>query len=181
MKKLIFGLLIVCSFLTAQTNKGFYVGLTPAYLTYESNGIKPKFHTVGEKYTLGYIVKSYDIYTASIEASILLAGSDKKASVTNSFGIFKNAEVTIDQIYSLHLKNQFNFTNKLNGSFYIGATRGKIYSSSDRGTSEKKFENSFSYGAGIAYKLNPQVSIQANYMQYYKNLSSVEVGFVLKF
>lgn len=181
MKKLIFGLLIVCSFLTAQTNQGFYFGLAPAYLTYESKGVKPKFHTVGEKYTLGYIVKSYGLYTASIEGSIVLAGSDKKASVTNSYGTFKNAEVTIEQLYTLHIKNQFNFSTKLNGSFYIGATRGKVYSSSDRGVSKKKFENSFSYGAGIEYKLNQQVSIQANYMQYYKNLSSVEVGFVLKF
>lgn len=181
MKKLIFALILACGFLTAQVNKGFYVGLAPAYLTYESKGVKPKFNTVGEKYTLGYIVKSYGLYTASIEGSILLAGSDKKDSVTNSFGTFKNAEVTIEQLYSLHIKNQFNFNNKLNGSFYLGVTRGKVYSSSDRGVSKKKFENSFSYGAGIEYELNTQVSIQANYIQYFKNLHSVEVGLVLKF
>ena len=181
MKKITFGLLVMCGILSAQEIQGFYFGLAPAYLTYESKGVKPRFNTVGEKYTLGYTIKSYGIYTASIEASILLAGSDKKASVTNSYGTFKNAEVTIDQLYSLHLKNQFSFSNKFNGSFYIGVTRGKIYSTSNRSVSPKKFENSFSYGAGIEYKLNPQVSIQANYMQYYKNLSSVEVGFILKF
>lgn len=179
MKKLI--LLLMFSLLSAHANNSFYFGLAPAYLTYESKGVKPKFHIVGEKYTLGYTIKSYGIYTASIEGSIIVAGSDKKASITNSYGTFKNAEVTMEQLYSLHLKNQFDFTNTLNGSFYMGVTRGKIYSSSNRGVSNKKFENSFSYGVGLEYKLNPQVSMQVNYMQYYKNLSSVEVGLVLKF
>ena len=67
MRKSAFGMLIVCSLLSAQEIQGFYFGLAPAYLTYESKGVKPKFHTVGEKYTLGYTIKSYGIYTASIE------------------------------------------------------------------------------------------------------------------
>ena len=89
MKKTVLLLLAGCSLLSAQETQGFYFGLAPAYLTYESKGVKPKFHTVGEKYTFGYTIKSYGIYTASIESSILLAGSDKKASVTNSYGTFK--------------------------------------------------------------------------------------------
>ncbi len=157
--------------------------MSPIWMKYESSGVSSDFKPTGFKWTAGYEVKDFPFVALAVEGSAILGvNSDKKSTITNSSGAtFTNAEVTVDKMYSLHLKSMFPLSSSVNANVYIGGTRGKISSSSDQSSSNSSFENSFSYGAGLEYWTPANVSLYVNYMQYFKNLDAVEFGVGFRF
>ena len=182
MNKLLVSIWMLTGIVVAENPK-IYLDMSPIWFNYESKGVSSDFNPNGFKWTMGYELKDFSFASVAIEGSALLGiENDKKSSITNSSGVtFTNAKVTVDKIYSLHLKGMFPLSNSLNANIYMGETRGKISSSSDQSTSNSSFENSFSYGAGLEYWMPANVSLYANYMQYFKNLDAVEVGVGFRF
>jgi len=182
MKSLLITMLITSSAVVAQESK-VYIDMSPIWMKYESSGVSSDFKPTGFKWTAGYKVKDFSFVTLAVEGSAILGvNSDKKSTMTNSSGAtFTNAEVRVDKMYSLHLKSMFPLSNAFNANVYIGGTTGKVISSSDQSVSNSSFENSFSYGAGLEYWTPENVSLYANYMQYFKNLNAIEVGVGFRF
>ena len=151
--------------------------------SYESEGMSSDFKPTGFKWTAGYVVKEFCYASMALEGSAILGvNSDKKSTVQNSSGeTFNNAQVRIDKMYSVNVKSMFPLSQSFNANLYLGGTMAKVLSSSDNFSSKSSFENSFSYGAGLEYWSSADVSLQVKYMQYFKNLSAVEVGVGFKF
>ena len=182
MNKLLLNILLLSSVAFAQDSK-FYVDMNPSSMSFESKGISSNFKPTGFKWTAGYIVKDFDFVSFGVEGSLLLGvNNDVKSKVKNSKGnSFTNATVSIDKMYSLHLKSILPITNGFNANLYLGGTRGKLLSSSDQSSSSDGFENSISYGVGLEYWSLADISVYVNYMQYFKNLNAIEVGVGFRF
>jgi len=182
MNKSLIGLFMLTGAIVAQNPK-VYVDMSPVWMTYESEGVSSDFKPTGFKWTAGYMVKEFSFASVALEGSALLGvNNDTKSSVTNSSGTtFTNAKITVDKIYALHLKGMFPLSSDIHANVYLGGTRGKVLSSSDESTSKSSFENSFSYGAGLEYWTSANVSLYANYMQYFTNLDAIEVGVGFRF
>jgi len=182
MNKLLISMIIASSTVIAQNPK-LYVDMSPTWMKYESSGVNSDFKPTGFKWTAGYEVKDFSFASVALEGSVMLGvNSDKKSSVKNSSGTtFTNAKITVDKLYALHLKGMFPLSGGINANVYMGGSRGKVLSSSDQSTSNSSFENSFSYGAGLEYWSSANVSVYANYMQYFNNLNAIEVGLGFRF
>ena len=118
------------------------------------------------------MVKDFALASVAIEGSAMVGISDDTTNNTNAM---------VDKIYSLHLKGSFPLTENLNANVYAGETRGKMLLTSSSLTENSSFENSFSYGAGAEYWFKNDVSLHANYMQYFKNIDAIEVGVGFRF
>lgn len=180
--KILFSSILLLTILSAQTPKA-YIDMNPSWIKYESKGVSSKFKPIGLKLTAGYLLKKFSFASVAIEGSAMFGvNNDKKSTLTNSSGVtFTNAEISLDKLYSLHLKSMFPLTKSFNANLYLGGTSAKVLSSSDTSTSNSSFENSFSYGAGVEYWTDADVSLYANYMQYFKNLNAVEIGVGFRF
>lgn len=175
-------MLIFSSAIVAQSPK-VYLDMSPIWSNYESKGIASDFKSTAFKWTAGYVVKEFSYASVALEGSAILGvNNDKKATVQNSSGeTFNNAQVGIDKMYSLNVKGMFPLSQSFTANLYLGGTRGKVFSSSDESNSKGDFENSISYGAGLEYWSLSNVSLYANYMQYFKNLDAIEVGAGFRF
>lgn len=182
MKKSLLLSLCFTSFIIADESKT-YIDMSPVWMNYESKGISSDFKPTGFKWTAGYVLKDFSFASVAVEGSALLGvNHDKKATVNNSNGdTFTNATVSMDKLYSLHLKSMFPLSQSFNVNLYLGETTAKVLSSSDNSSSKSSFENSFSYGGGLEYWTSANVSVYANYMQYFKNLNAVEIGVGFRF
>jgi len=160
-----------------------YVDMSPVWMNYESKGISSDFKPTGFKWSTGYVLKDFSFASVALEGSALLGvNHDKKSTVQNSNGdTFNNATVSVDKMYALHLKSMFPLSQSFNANLYLGGTTAKVLSFSDNSSSKSSFENSFSYGAGLEYWSSVNVSVYANYMQYFKNLNAVEIGVGFRF
>ena len=175
------GILLSSSLLANEPK--VYIDMSPTWMNYESKGINSKFKPTGFKWTAGYVLKDFSFTSVALEGSLLLGvDNDTKSSVTNSSGTsFTNAKVSLDKMYSLHLKSMFPLSKSFNANLYLGGTTAKVLSSSNSSSSTSSFENSVSYGAGLEYWSSADVSVYANYMQYFKNLNAVEIGVGFRF
>ena len=182
MNKMLASMLIFSSAIVAQSPK-VYVDMSPVWLNYESKGISSEFKPTGFKWTAGYVVKDLSFVSLALEGSAMLGvNNDRKATVQNSNGdTFTNAKVSLDKFYLLQVKSMFPISKDFNANLYLGGTTAKVLSSSDSGVSKSGFENSFSYGADLEYWTPADVSVYANYMQYFKNLDAIEVGVGFRF
>ena len=182
MNKMLVSMLMLTGVIVAQNPK-VYVDMSQSWMKYDSNGIDDDFKPKASKWTVGYELKDFSFLSVALEGSAMLGfASDKKAVVhKNSGGTFTNAEVTLDKMYGLHLKGMFPLTETLNANVYVGASRARVRSTSDQSRSNSSLENSFSYGAGLEYWFPANVSLYANYMQYFKNLDAIEFGVGFRF
>jgi len=182
MKKSLLLSLCFTSFIIADESKT-YIDMSPIWMNYESKGISSDFNPIGFKWTAGYVLKDFSFASMALEGSALLGvNHDKKSTVQNSNGdTFNNATVSVDKMYALHLKSMFPLSQSFNANLYLGRTTAKMLSFSDNSSSKSSFENSFSYGAGLEYWTDADVSVYANYMQYFKNLNAVEIGVGFRF
>ncbi len=180
--KILLSSILLSSFLFAETPKA-YIDMNYVWANYSNNGTTTDFKPTGVKWTGGYVVKTYPYLSVAVEGSAMLGvNSDTKSTVHNSSGAtFHNADVSIEKMYSLNLKTIIPLSNSFNVNVYLGGTRGEVSSFSDESNSKGGFENSFSYGAGLEYWTPADVSVYANYMQYFKNLDAVEVGVGFRF
>lgn len=182
MQKILFLSALVSGLLLAETPKT-YIDMSSVLLNYSNNGTTTDFKPTGFKWTMGYVVSDFTYASVALEGSAMLGvDNDRKSTVQNSNGdTFTNAQVSIDKMYSLNVKGMLPLSQSFTANLYLGGTRGKVWSSSNNSTSNSSFENSFSYGAGLEYYLPADVSLYANYMQYFKNLSAVEFGLGFRF
>ncbi len=180
--KILLSSILLSTLLLAETPKA-YIDMNHVWLNYSNNGTTTDFKPTGFKWTGGYVLKDFDFASVAIEGSLMLGvNNDSKSNVTLSNGnSLTNAKATLDKLYSLHIKGILPITKGFNANLYLGGTRGKLLSSSNQSKSKSSFENSFSYGGGLEYWTPANVSVYANYMQYFKNLDAIEVGVGFRF
>jgi hypothetical protein len=109
--------------------------------------------------------------------------NDTKTLVnTSTLGTFSNAQTSLNKLYNLNLKAIIPIVNNLNFNMYLGGSRSKMLSTAVDYRSNDHWDNSVSYGAGLSYELgSSKVSVEMDYMQYFKNLNAIEFGFGFKF
>jgi len=181
LNKLLISIILFTTIIVAQNQK-VYIDIDSAWLSYKSKGVSSNFRPMGVKWTAGYKLKDFYFASVAIEGSALIGVENStKSSLKNSSGTFTNAEVFVDKIYSLQLKNIFPLNQSFNANFHIGGTTGKINSSSNQSKSNSSFERSLSYGASLEYWSKENISLHVGYMQYFKNLSAIETGIGFQF
>ena len=182
MQKILVLSALVSGLLLAETPKT-YIDMSSVLLNYSNNGTTTDFKPTGFKWTVGYVVSDFTYASVALEGSAMLGvNNDTKAQVQNSSGdTFTHAQMALDALYNLQLKTVVPLTQSFNANLYVGGTRGKTFSSSDQSHNKGSYDNSVSVGAGLEYWLPADVSLQVNYMQYFKNLSAVEFGLGFRF
>jgi len=182
MKQTLFLSIVLSGTLLANEPK-VYIDMNPVQLNYSNNGTGTDFKPTGFKWTVGYLIKDFNMVGFGIEASAMLGvNSDEKARIKDTKGIeLRQASVVLDKLYSLHLKTVIPFSSSFNANLYIGTSRAKVESLALNAVNKSSFENSVSYGAGLEYWSMANVSVYGNYMQYFNNLSAIEVGLGFRF
>lgn len=182
MNKLVILTLSVSSILLA-TEPNTYINMKAVQLTHSDNGTQQDFKPTAFKWTLGYIFKEFDYVSLGLEASAMLGvDHDTKSTVLSSTnGTYTNATTAIDSLYNLNLKAMIPLSSRFILSTFMGKSRAKMSSTATNYTSNNRWDNSLSYGAGLEYNILTDVSIQVDYTQYYKNLNSIEAGLGFKF
>jgi len=182
MQKILFLSALVSGLLLAETPKT-YIDMSSVLFNYSNNGTTTDFKPTGFKWMAGYVVHDFTYASVAVEGSAMLGvNNDTKAHVQNSNGdTFTHAQMALDTLYNLQLKTMVPLTQSFNANLYVGGTRGKTSSSSDQSNNKGSYDNSVSYGAGLEYWSSADVSVYANYMQYFKNLNAVEIGVGFRF
>ncbi|HHD82435.1 MAG TPA: hypothetical protein ENK94_04505 [Campylobacterales bacterium] len=182
MRKLLILTLGVSSMLLATSPKT-YINMKAVQLIHTDNGTEQDFEPTAFKWTVGHIFKEFDHVALGIEASAMLGvANDTKSTVSSSTtGVYTNAKTEMDNLYNLNLKVLVPLTDNFMFSSSIGVSRAKMISTATNYSSPNNWDNSLSYGAGIHYNILRDVSLEVDYMQYYKNLNGIEVGLGFKF
>lgn len=179
MKKTLLAITLCSGLLLADAPK-LYINMAPIYLTHDKkdNGVKSDLNSHAFKWTLGSVLTRSDGYTLAIEGSALLGieGKSKTRIEQNSGNGLTNAKIRIDKLYNINLKAMVPLTHQTTLNGYMGATRANTIAVADNYYQENPLENSLSYGVGLEYQFHPQVSLYTNYMQYYSDLSTFEIG-----
>ena len=184
MKKTIIVTLLFITGLNAE-NQESYITLAPNMFYHEQSGTgtDSDFQSTAFKWTFGKEIYQTEKYGVFLEGSALLGVDEKEKSlvVRTHGGTLSHAGIRVDQLYNLNLKVAVSLTEQLDVNGYTGVSRGKTVATATNYTGMNDFKNSFSFGGGMAYWFDPQVGAYVNYMQYFSNLSAVEVGLGFRF
>jgi len=153
-------------------------------------GTTQDFSPRGMKYAFGYILGEYTIPFIEIDISpalefdfITTTKKHTKSNVISSSTGINLGEVTasIDNVYALYLKTPISIAGKFDFNTYIGMSSSSLTLKNKDFTVSDNQKTSLSYGFGLEYMLPQNISLHATYMQYFANLSSIDVGLGIKF
>ena len=167
----------VSSLLSAETKES-YINMSHSWLTHSENGTVSDFNPTGFKWTIGQELTNFKGINIAVETTAMLGiNNDKKTSVASATtGTFSKASITLDKLYNVNFRVQKEVLKDVSLQVYVGASRGKIIPLAINNIPKHTYENGFSYGAGISYNILDDVSVNLEYMQYFKNLSAIEFG-----
>lgn len=184
MKKVIISSVLLATLLCAET-PSHYITLSPVVLNHDEsgNGTQSDFQSSGFKWTLGQTLLTTEGYHLNIEGSFMTGVTDQEKTtvIRDQGGILNHAAIQLDKLYNLNLKAGMTLLPKLNINGYLGASRAKTIATADNYDETNSYNTSLSYGLGIMYQFHPEVSLYANYMQYFADLTAVEVGVGFRF
>jgi opacity protein-like surface antigen len=187
LKKITLISLLTSSLLVAETKETYlnmsHSWLSHSWLSHSDNGTVSDFNPTGFKWTIGQELTSIKGIDIAVEPTVMLGVThDKKASVASATtGTFSNASIALDKLYNVNLRVQKEVLKDLSLQAYLGVSRAKMIALAINNTPNQTYENALTYGAGISYEFLPDVSVNLEYMQYFKNLSAVELGLGLGF
>jgi len=172
----------VSSLLSAETKKT-YINMSHSWLTHSENGTVSDFNPTGFKWTIGQELINFKGINIAVESTVMLGvNNDKKTSVASTAtGTFSNASIALEKLYNVNLRVQKEVLKDLSLQAYLGVSRIKMIPLAINNRPTRTYENGLSYGAGISYDFLPNVSVNFKYMQYFKNLSAIEVGMGFRF
>jgi len=153
-------------------------------------GTTQDFNPRGMKYAFGYILGEYTIPVVEIDIStglefdfITTTKKHTKSNVISSSTGINLGEVTasIDNVYALYLKTPISIAGKFDFNTYLGMSSSSLTLKNKDFIISDNQKTSLSYGFGLEYMLPQNISVHASYMQYFANLSSIDVGIGVKF
>jgi len=190
MKKIII-LIILSTWLLSKDDKPVgYIYVDTVMYTASETGTNQNFNPKGMKWAFGYLLGEYTIPVVEIEIATglefdFISNTSKhtKSDVISSSTEINLGDVTasIDNVYALYLKTPISVAGKFDFNTYIGMSSSSLtLVNKDFKISDNK-TTSLSYGFGLEYMLPQNISVHASYMQYFSNLSSIDIGLGVKF
>ena len=108
----------------------------------------------------------------SVEGMLALGLSDSSISVS---GISTPVNLKIDNLYGFYGKPKLQLSPEMEVFARIGYAHGKA-TASYQSTSTTISDSSFSYGMGMSYAINKQMSVNIDAMTYYDKNSTSATG-----
>jgi len=167
-----------------------YVYADMVYFTASKTGTTQNFNPKGMKWAFGYLLGEYTIPMVEIDIStglefdfITNTSAHTKSNVISSSTGINLGEVTasIDNIYALYLKTPISIAGKFDFNTFLGMSSSSLTLKNKDFTISDNQTTSFSYGFGLEYMLPQDISLHVSYMQYFANLSSIDIGLGVKF
>lgn len=167
-----------------------YVYVDTVMYSASKTGTTQNFNPKGMKWAFGYLLGEYTIPVVDIDIStglefdfITNTSKHTKPNVISTSTGINLGEVTasIDNVYALYLKTPISIAGKFDFNTYIGMSSSSLTLVNKDFTISDNQTTSLSYGFGLEYMLPLNISIHASYMQYFSNLSSIDVGLGVKF
>lgn len=191
MKKIIVTVLVSSLGLFADDDKpvGYIYADTVMYNA-TNTGTTQNFSPKGLKLAVGYLLGEYTIPVIDIDISTGLEfdfitstlAHTKSNVISSSTGInLGDVTANMDNVYALYLKTPISIAGKFDFNTYIGMSTSSLTLKNKDFTISDNQTTSLSYGFGLEYMLPQNISVHASYMQYFANLSSIDVGFGVKF
>jgi opacity protein-like surface antigen len=182
MKKIIIMATLLSSSLLFATPKN-YIDMHYGFLTHSENGTVSDFDMSGFKWTIGRtLTHFYDVELSGEVSAILGVEHEKKSIVLSSdSGTFTDASIALDRLYNMNFRLNKELMDNLALQGYLGVSRAKVTPEALNNNPQRAYRNSLSYGLGASYSFLPEVALNLQYMQYFENLSSLEVGLRFEF
>ena len=107
------------------------------------------------------------------------AGLGTQSDVYAASGV--NFDIKVESFYSLFVRPQISINDIASVYGLVGGTYIDVSSSSNNAgfPSDKGFEKSFSYGAGVDFNISKNVRLNADYIQYMDSYSTISFGIKL--
>lgn len=191
MKKISILLLILSSFVLAEDDEPVgYIYVDTVMYSATQTGTTQNFNPQGMKWAFGYLLGEYTIPVVDIDISTGLefdfitntSAHTKENVISSSTGInLGKVTASIDNIYALYLKTPISVAGKFDFNTYLGMSTSSLTLKNKDFTISDNQTTSLSYGFGLEYMLPQNISVHASYMQYFSNLSSIDIGLGVKF
>jgi opacity protein-like surface antigen len=191
MKKISILLLLLSSLVLAEDDKPIgYVYVDTVMYSSTKTGTTQNFNPKGMKWAFGYLLGEYTIPVVDIDVSTGLefdfitntSAHTKENVISSSTGInLGKVTASIDNIYALYLKTPISIAGKFDFNTYVGMSSSSLTLKNKDFTISDNQTTSLSYGFGLEYMLPQNISVHASYMQYFSNLSSIDIGLGVKF
>jgi opacity protein-like surface antigen len=171
MKKTFLSIFIFSAVTLLQAQQNFDIGYTFG---------SAKSYSLSAKPSVLRFVYGYE-FNKNLAGELLLgtglAGGQLKIDGDDYFDV----KYKIKNAYGLYLTPKFDFNEQFSTFIRVGWAAGKADVSSSIGqeTVNLDSENSFSYGVGLAYSVNPKTSIKLDYMSYLSKNSLDITGLTL--
>lgn len=182
LKKVTLTSLALSSLLLAESHEN-YINIGYTGLTYSENGTVSDFKPTAFKWRVGHNVYAFNGIELALEGTVMLGvNEDKKASVaSSSSGTFTNASVMLDGLYNVNLRVQKEVVKDFSLQAYWGVSRAKMHTVAVNNRPNHGYKNAMSYGVGASYDMVEDIALNLDYMQYFENLSGIEVGVGFRF
>lgn len=190
MKKILFVLYILTISLLAEEKPKGYIAYDHATLLFSATGTNKDFTLEGSKWSLGYTLKKFTVpyFDIEIDSAIELCyisntKSDRKDGVvSNSTGVrYDDVSVRLNKLYAAYLKTPLDIGDRLDLNLLVGSSYSGVSINNENFHIKDNYTTSLSYGIGLEYMLPKNVLIHGSFMQYFNNLSSLDVGIGIKF
>lgn len=191
MKKLNILILLISSLLFGEDESPTgYIYADTVFFTVNKTGTNQNFSPKGMKWAFGYALGDYTLPVVEMDIStgleldfISSAGGDTKSNVISNSTEINLGEVSasMDTLYALYLKTPISIAGKFDFNTYLGLSHSSLTLKNKDFTISDNQTTSLSYGFGLEYMLPQNISIHASYMQYFANLSSLDIGLGVKF
>lgn len=160
MKKLAIASALALTVIGAQAQTYGEVGYTTTTAKQSTEGIDIKASPAAIRGILGYEINP----NLAIEGLVAFGMGDSTIKVN---GVSQpGAKLEIDNAVGIYVKPKMKLNENVEVFARAGFARVKGTVSVAGVGSESDSENSFSYGAGLSYSINPQTSVNVDYMQY---------------
>jgi opacity protein-like surface antigen len=148
----------------AQNNSGFYGEVGYTSVQYKGSGVKADMGMLGA--TLGYEINSYlaveGMYATGISGdTVKILNVDVNFDIDHNYGVFLKPKYAVSKDLELFAKLGWN---ELKGTL---SAVGRSASSSD---------DSFAYGIGAKYAINPKMYVTGGYSSLYDKNSTTTTG-----
>jgi len=190
MKKIIYIMFLFTVFLFSEEKPKGYIAYDYSILSFSETGTNKDFSLKGAKWSLGYTLKKFEIPYLEIEIDsaielcyISSIKSDVQNNVVSDSTNVRYDEVSarLNELYAAYLKTPLDIGERVDLNLLVGASYSGITLNNQKFTIKNNETTSLSYGIGLEYMLPKNILIHGSFMQYFNNLSSLDVGIGMKF
>lgn len=160
MKKIAIAFAFVSAAMGAQAQMYGEIGYTTATAKQNIDGLSIQASPTALRGIVGYEQNP----NLALEGLVAFGLHDATIKVNGVSG--PNVKFKINNVVGIYLKPKAQLNEQVELFGRVGFVSAKGTTSAPGLGSESNSENSFSYGAGLSYAINPSTSLKVDYMQY---------------